>query len=59
MLRAATDLNAKSGDYYSPHSFSEWRGYPVIVQPSKLVKDESIAKKLWEVSEELTNVKML
>jgi len=56
-LRAATDLNVKSGDYYGPHAFGEWRGYPVIVQPNTLAKDETIAKKLWEVSEKLTNVK--
>ena len=55
-LRAATDLDVKSGDYFGPHAFAEWRGYPVKVQPNKLAKDERIAKKLWEVSEELTKV---
>lgn len=57
-LRATTDLDATSGDYYGPHAFGEWRGYPVKVQPNKLAKDEIIAKKLWNVSEELTNVKL-
>ncbi|MCB0752168.1 MAG: short-chain dehydrogenase, partial [Ignavibacteriae bacterium] len=56
-LRAATEANAKSGDYYGPDGWQEWRGYPVLVQPNNLAKDETIAKKLWEVSEELTNVK--
>ncbi|MBU0476031.1 MAG: SDR family NAD(P)-dependent oxidoreductase [Bacteroidetes bacterium] len=56
-LRAATDLNAKSGDYYGPDGWQEWRGYPVKVQPNNLAKDETIAKKLWKVSEELTKVK--
>lgn len=56
-LRGATDLNAKSGDYYGPDGWLEWRGYPIIVQPNTLAKDEIIAKKLWDVSEELTNVK--
>ena len=56
-LRAATDEGAKSGDYYGPDGWQEWRGYPILVQPNALAKDESIAKKLWEVSEELTNVK--
>ncbi len=57
-LRAATDLNAQSGDYYGPHAFGEWRGYPVKVEPNKLAKDETIAKKLWDVSEELTGIKL-
>jgi NAD(P)-dependent dehydrogenase (short-subunit alcohol dehydrogenase family) len=57
-LRAATDLNAQSGDYYGPHAFGEWRGYPVKVEPNKLAKDETIAKKLWDVSEELTEIKL-
>jgi len=56
-LRAATDLEAQSGDYYGPHAFGEWRGYPIKVEPNKLAKDESIAKKLWDISEELTKVK--
>jgi NAD(P)-dependent dehydrogenase (short-subunit alcohol dehydrogenase family) len=55
-LRAAVDQNAKSGDYFGPDGWQEWRGYPVLVQPNKLAKDKSIAKKLWDVSEELTNI---
>ena len=57
-LRAATDLDAQSGDYFGPHAFGEWRGYPIKVQPNKLAKDANIAKKLWDVSEELTKVKL-
>lgn len=56
-LRAATDLDAKSGDYYGPNGWQEWKGYPVLVQTNALAKDENIAKKLWKVSEELTKVK--
>lgn len=56
-LRAATDPDVQNGNYYGPHSIGEYRGYPVIVQPNALAKDESIAKKLWKVSEELTNIK--
>lgn len=56
-LRAATDLNAENGDYFGPHAFGEWRGYPIKVQPNKLAKNDTIAKKLWDVSEELTKVK--
>lgn len=57
-LRAATDDSANSGDYYGPDGWQEWRGYPVKVDMTKLAKDDNIAKKLWEVSEELTDVKL-
>ncbi len=56
-LRAAVDNDAKSGDYFGPNGWQEWRGYPVKVEPNDLAKDEKIAKKLWDVSEELTKVK--
>lgn len=56
-LRAATDENAESGDYFGPDGWKEWKGYPVKVESNKLSHDESIAKKLWEVSEKLTGVK--
>lgn len=57
-LRAATDLNAQNGDYFGPNGIGEMRGFPIKVQPNKLAKNETIAKKLWDVSEELTNVKL-
>ena len=54
-LRAAVDANAAGGEYFGP---SGWMtGYPIINKPSKLSKDEDIAKKLWEFSERLTGVK--
>lgn len=56
-LRAATDLNAASGDYFGPKNFFESRGYPVIVQPNKMAQNEENAKRLWEISEQLTGVK--
>ena len=56
-LRAATDKNAKSGDYFGPDGFREMRGYPVKVQSNKLSHDKETAEKLWNVSEELTNLK--
>ena len=57
-LRAATDVNAKSGDYFGPDKFQEWRGYPVKVESNALSNDKGIAKKLWKVSEDLTGVKI-
>lgn len=56
-LRAATDDSANSGDYFGPDGWQEWRGYPVKVDMTKLAKDDITAKKLWQVSEELTNIK--
>ncbi len=56
-LRAALDENAISGDYFGPDGWQEWKGYPVKVDTNKLAKDMSAAKKLWNVSEELTKVK--
>ncbi len=56
-LRAAFDENAKSGDFFGPDGFMEMNGYPVKVDTNKLAKDTNIAKKLWNVSEELTGVK--
>ena len=56
-LRAAFDENAQGGDYFGPDGFKEMRGYPKKVESNKLSQDIQIAKKLWDVSEELTGVK--
>ncbi len=56
-LRAATDPNAKGGEYYGPDRPNERRGYPVIVSSSTESHDEESARWLWENSEELTGVK--
>ena len=55
-LRAATDLQAKSGDYYGPKNFFEARGYPVIVKSNDMSHNEENAKKLWSLSEKLTGI---
>ena len=56
-LRAAIDEDSNGGDYYGPKGFMEMRGYPVKVDMIDLAKDADIAKRLWDVSEELTKVK--
>ena len=56
-LYAATASEVKGGDYYGPSGIQELRGYPKKVKSSKLSYDESLAKQLWEISEELTGVK--
>ncbi len=56
-LRAAIDENAKSGDYYGPDGWQEWRGYPKKVKSNRISYNKEIAKKLWDVSEKLTGIK--
>jgi NAD(P)-dependent dehydrogenase (short-subunit alcohol dehydrogenase family) len=56
-LRAATEKDLKGAEYFGPDGFMEMRGCPVRVETNQLSKDAAIAKKLWEVSEQLTGVK--
>jgi NAD(P)-dependent dehydrogenase (short-subunit alcohol dehydrogenase family) len=55
-LRAAFDPDAKGGEFYGPGGFMRMWGYPVIEQPSELALDGTIARHLWQVSEELTDL---
>jgi len=57
MLYAATAPDVVGGDYIGPSGWKEWRGYPKKTCSSEQSYDEEMAKKLWEVSEELTGVK--
>jgi len=56
ILRAATDTNVKGGEYFGPTRWKELRGYPELVTSSDKSYDKQIAKRLWEVSEKLTNI---
>jgi NAD(P)-dependent dehydrogenase (short-subunit alcohol dehydrogenase family) len=56
ILRAATDLEANHTDYYGPRGFLEMAGSPVQVRPIGTAKNETVGKRLWALSEELTNV---
>jgi NAD(P)-dependent dehydrogenase (short-subunit alcohol dehydrogenase family) len=56
-LFAATSPTATPMGYYGPNGFYELKG---AVAPAKVLpqaKDETVARKLWEVSERLTGVK--
>jgi NAD(P)-dependent dehydrogenase (short-subunit alcohol dehydrogenase family) len=55
-LFAATAPNVDSGDYIGPMSLGGMRGYPNKTFSNKKSYDETLAKKLWSVSEELTGV---
>lgn len=54
ILRAATDPQLQGGEYIGPDQMGGMRGYPVITQSSPTSYDTALARKLWEVSEELT-----
>jgi NAD(P)-dependent dehydrogenase (short-subunit alcohol dehydrogenase family) len=56
-LYAAVAADVKGGDYYGPSGWREQRGYPKKVESNELSHNQEIARKLWEVSEELTGVK--
>jgi NAD(P)-dependent dehydrogenase (short-subunit alcohol dehydrogenase family) len=58
-LRAAVDPDVNGGDYYGPDGFMESTGYPVLVQSNQASHNLEDARKLWEVSEELTEVRYL
>lgn len=55
-LRAAFDPMARPGDYFGPSQFFEMHGSPVLVSSSRRSHDRDAARKLWAISEELTNV---
>ena len=55
-LRAATDPEAKSGDYYGPSGFQEMKGSPKIVSSNELSHNAENSKKLWDISEQMTGV---
>jgi NAD(P)-dependent dehydrogenase (short-subunit alcohol dehydrogenase family) len=56
-LYAATAPDAQPGGYYGPHRLSETRGYPAVAKPIPQAADEQVARRLWDVSEDMTNVK--
>lgn len=58
-LYAATAKEAKGGTYYGPSRMNEMRGYPTVAKIAPQAKDVEVASRLWEVSENLTNVKFI
>ncbi|MEV0945543.1 SDR family NAD(P)-dependent oxidoreductase [Rhodococcus sp. NPDC049939] len=55
-LRAATDPSVRNGQYYGPDGFREMRGHPKLVESSAQSHDTDIQRRLWDASEELTDV---
>jgi NAD(P)-dependent dehydrogenase (short-subunit alcohol dehydrogenase family) len=56
-LRAAIDEDAQQGDYFGPAGIFEMQGYPVKVKSNRRSHDEQAARKLWELSEQVTDLK--
>ena len=55
-LYAATDPDAQPAGYYGPRDRFEMRGPVVNAVIGKAAKDEEAARRLWEISEQLTGV---
>ncbi|MFO0660969.1 MAG: oxidoreductase [Polyangiaceae bacterium] len=55
-LFAAVSNGARGGDFIGPSGFNALWGPPVIVEPRPHARNADDARKLWEVSVELTNV---
>jgi NAD(P)-dependent dehydrogenase (short-subunit alcohol dehydrogenase family) len=56
ILRAATDPAARGGEYYGPPGRLQYTGHPVRVESSAHSHDQAVARRLWELSEQLTGV---
>ena len=56
-LYAATEPDLSGGTFCGPDGFLEQRGHPKPVAPSGAARDQDVARRLWEVSEEMTGVR--
>jgi NAD(P)-dependent dehydrogenase (short-subunit alcohol dehydrogenase family) len=59
LLYAATDPEAEGGSYIGPDGPGEFRGHPHLATPSAAARDERLAARLWEASEELTGAQLM
>jgi NAD(P)-dependent dehydrogenase (short-subunit alcohol dehydrogenase family) len=56
-LYAATQPGLEGGMYVGPDGFLEQRGYPKRASTSGAAQDENVARRLWDVSEQMTGVR--
>ena len=59
LVRAAVDPAARGGEYYGPDGFFDIRGNPGKAKSAKRSHNELVARKLWQVSEEMTGIRFL
>lgn len=57
LLYAATSPDVPPGAFVGPDGPFEMRGSPVLVEPSPAARDEIAARRLWQLSAELTGVR--
>lgn len=55
-MRAVFDDDADPGTYFGPARRNHLVGYPVAHRSNPLSYDETIAARLWTLSEEMTGV---
>ncbi|MEV2251632.1 oxidoreductase [Streptomyces sp. NPDC050147] len=56
-LYAATDPEVESGQFIGPGGLAELRGAPTRVRLAPVAADEETGRRLWELSEQLTDVR--
>jgi NAD(P)-dependent dehydrogenase (short-subunit alcohol dehydrogenase family) len=56
-LYAATQPEVESGQFIGPDARNEAKGFPTLVEPLEAARDREVAKRLWDVSEELTGLR--
>lgn len=56
-LYAATMPEVRGGTYFGPNGLGQTRGYPRRVGSNRASRDESAARALWALSEQLTGVR--
>ncbi len=57
VLYAATEPGLEGGTYAGPDGRGEHRGHPKVVKPNRAARDEETARRLWDVSADLTAVR--
>jgi NAD(P)-dependent dehydrogenase (short-subunit alcohol dehydrogenase family) len=55
-LYAATAPDVPGGTYVGPDGLAEQRGHPKPVSPNRAARNEDVARRLWDVSEQMTGV---
>jgi NAD(P)-dependent dehydrogenase (short-subunit alcohol dehydrogenase family) len=54
VLYAATEPGLQGGTYVGPDGIAEQRGHPKVVSPNRAARNEETARRLWDVSADLT-----
>jgi NAD(P)-dependent dehydrogenase (short-subunit alcohol dehydrogenase family) len=57
-LYAGTGADVESGQFYGPDGRGESKGFPTVVEPLDAARDRELAKRLWDISEELSGVQI-